>query len=96
MKTIAVLIFLFLSWSSCFSQGGWDIGYIAIDSVDQDEIGKDIKLDFRNEYDTNTTVHRFLMRFIAQEDSVTIMLDGKKIELIESRNIHVDWGFYDE
>ena len=36
------------------------------------------------------------MNFIALEDSVTILLDGQEIELKEKRNIHLDWGFYDE
>ena len=87
---------MFLFGNPCFSQGGWNIGYIAIDMVSQDLIGEDVKLDFRSRYDSINTIPEFLMNFIAKEDSVTILLDGKEVELKEKRNIHSDWGFYDE
>lgn len=96
MKNIIFIISLLLIGNYCFSQGGWNIGYVAVDSIRQDLIGKDVKLDFRNESDTTKSIPSFLMNFIASEDSAAILLDGKKIELKERRNIHLDWGFYDE
>jgi len=96
MKNISFVILLLLSSNNCFSQGGWNIGYVPIDSINQDLIGRDIKLDFRKESNTTKTTLKPLMNFIALEDAVTILLDGKKIELKEKRNIHLDWGFYDE
>lgn len=96
MKNTILLIFLFLIGNSCFSQGGWDIGYISIDSVNQDVIGIDVKLDFRNESDTVKTIPKFLMNFIGIEDSARIFIDSQEFELKEKRNIHADWGFYDE
>jgi len=87
---------LFILGNHCFSQGGWDIGFLPIDSIDQDVVGNDVKLDFKNQSDTTKTIPKFLMNFIGLEDSVTILLDGKKIEFKEKRNIHLDWGFYDE
>lgn len=77
-------------------QGGWDIGYVSIDSIDQQHIGKDIKLDFRAQSDTATSVPRFLMGFIGKEDTAKISIDDRIVKLIEVRDIHVDWGFYDQ
>jgi len=96
MNNLSLIFFLVLISNYSFSQGGWNIGYISIDSIGQDLIGRDVKLDFRKESDANKSIPNYLMRFIAQEDSATLVLDGKKIKLKEKRNIHLDWGFYDE
>ncbi len=96
MKNLSFYFILFLLGNFCYSQGGWDIGYVAIDKIDQGLIGKDVKLDFKNQKDSLDTIPRFLMNFIAIEDSVKIFLAGEEIELREKRNIHCDWGFYNE
>ncbi|MCE7991646.1 MAG: hypothetical protein HEP71_06690 [Roseivirga sp.] len=98
MKYFGRLLFyttLLIPFSS-LAQGGWDIGYIPIDSIKPTDIGKDIKLDFRAASDTTSRVPDFLINFVGKEDTATIMLDNKEIELVEKREIHVDWGFYDE
>jgi len=96
MKNISFVIFLSFSSNFCFSQGGWDIGYVSIDSIGQELIGRDVKLDFRKQSDITHSVPGFLMGYIAIQDSVSLLLDGQEIVLIERRNIHADWGFYDE
>ncbi|WP_415376678.1 hypothetical protein [Patiriisocius sp. Uisw_017] len=96
MKNISLIIFLLLIGNYCFSQGGWNIGYVSIDSISQNLIGRDVKLDFRKESDTTNSIPSFLMNFIAIEDSTSLLLDGEEIVLTEKRNIHSDWGFYDE
>tara|TARA_R110000850_G_scaffold185386_2_gene311100 strand:+ start:256 stop:774 length:519 start_codon:yes stop_codon:yes gene_type:complete len=94
-KSIALFLIVFFG-QQCLSQGGWDIEYLSIDSVDRNIIGKDVKLDLRSKSDGTKNIPAFLMNFIGLEDSVTILLGGKEIVLKEKRNIHIDWGFYDE
>jgi len=78
------------------AQGGWDIGYKTIDSIGLDDIGKDVKIDFIKKSDISKITSEFLMNFITIGDTSTVNLDGEIIELVEKRNIHLDWGFYDE
>ena len=88
-------VFFFTS-VNCLGQGGWDIGYISVDSLGKQDIGRDLKIDFRNESDTSNTIPSFIMNLVAIEDTVTIHVKGEKMTFIEHRNIHLDWGFYDE
>ena len=97
MKVLFALICVF-SFSFSFhsyGQGGWDIGYIYIDSLNSSGIGKDVKLDFIGELNSDASALSF-RGFISNEDTITLVVDEEEIELIEKRNIQVDWGFYDE
>ena len=96
MKKNGILFLLLVVTICCKAQGGWDIAYIHIDSLDMKIIGKDIKLDFKSDHTINEKPHRNLMTLIGIEDTITISLNNKEVKLIEIREIYADWGFYDE
>lgn len=98
MKRSSYLILLsfFLASFNSLSQGGWNIGYIQIDSLTQTDIGKDVKVDFAKNSQNLMTGINSVRFFISNEDTVKLSINGEAIELIEHRFIHCDWGFYDE
>ena len=98
MKLPHIILFCLLLFlpRDTFGQGGWDIGYIPVDSISVKQIGKDLKLDFRAACDTTTKIPKFLMGFIGKQDTIKISIDNEIIELIERRAIYDDWGFYNE
>lgn len=79
-----------------FAQGGWDIDYITIDSLSIKEIGRDVKIDFKNTSYPIGSGNPDFMYFISKQDTGSLELDGEIIEFVEQRIIHLDWGFYDE
>ena len=96
-SSILILLSAFFFTSvNCSGQGGWNIGYISVDSLGKQDISRDLKIDFRSESDTLNTIPSFIMNLVAIEDTVTLYMDGEKVTFIEQRNIHLDWGFYDE
>ncbi|MEM6299534.1 MAG: hypothetical protein AAF740_12675 [Bacteroidota bacterium] len=96
MKNTGFTILLLLTYHCCPAQGGWDISYIPIDSINQSIIGKDVKLDFRGESDESEVIPKFLMGFISKEDSVKLSIKGRECVFREKREIYDDQGFYDE
>ncbi len=94
MKLILFLIIFLLQFVSVdsFSQGGWDIGYIRIDSVNKSLIGRIVKIDLKHinkiegYYSKTTTI-------LMTKDTGEIEINGEVIKFIERRKIYVDMGF---
>ena len=80
-----------------FSQGSWDINYIEIDSIKKSDIGKTVKIDFKHEWSKNYKhKSKWIRAFLIPQDSGQILLDNKKIDVIEIRKIYVDHGSFND
>jgi hypothetical protein len=88
------LAFLFSFDSS--SQGGWNIGYLPIDSVGLSDIGKDVKLDFGGKSIFSTGNLNQVRTIVSPQDTAKVLINEEEVELVEVRNIYSDWGFYNE
>ena len=80
--TITILVAtLLLINVDLFSQGGVNVKYIAIDTVDKSLIGQKVKIDFRSSNGTK----EYLMQKARIGDTVTISVDKRLINLIERK-----------
>ncbi len=93
---VGIVLPLLLMVLNSFSQGGWDIDFIPIDSLSTDDVGRDVKIDFTKNSTIQDSVTQHLMFFISREDTGSVTLDNQTIKFVEKRSIHLDWGFYDE
>lgn len=93
---IFISIFFFLN-SILFvnAQGAWDINYISIDSLNNNLIGNEIRLDFKssNSDTINGSISLLKIRkLLFKRDTVILEVDGKKKEYIENWKFYVDHG----
>jgi hypothetical protein len=88
--------FSFLFSSNLFGQGGWNIGYLPIDSVGLSDIGRDVKLDFAGNTKFSSGNSNQVRTIVSPQDTAKILINEEEVELVEVRNIHSDWGFYNE
>ena len=96
VKISSILLSIFFALSS-LAQGGWNIGYIEIDSINSNNIGALVKIDFRNNRNVSSARNtKWIRSFIESIDTGQINIEGKTIELVEKRKIYVDHGDYDE
>ena len=69
----------------------WNIGYIQIDSIGAKDIGRLVKVDFKNIHDQ---VNKAGINSIRSRDTARLVLWGDTIEFKEVRIISPDWGDY--
>jgi len=74
MKTLKIIIFLLLFWTSSYGQDGSDIRYFKIIGVDSFLIGQDIHFDFFNRSFRGQAI-----------DTITITIDNRPARFIEVR-----------
>ncbi len=74
-----------------FSQGGVDVKYIPIDSVDTSYIGLNAKIDFKGKRDK-----KYLIQKVRHRDTVNILLNNQLIDLIEVKGTGVDYWYFDK
>lgn len=97
-KTVFTLIMIVCSLGA-FSQGGWNMKYIPISSIDTTYLGKEIRIDFKaNELDTINGEVKILeiRRLLSNRDSVQLSVNGKEINFIEIWRLYVDQGILRE
>ena len=90
MKIKILLIALFFVCSKSFSQGGVDIKFIPIDSVDARYIGQKIKIDFRPTQLNKSSLHTLSPR----RDTMKMTINDKKIDLIEFHGRGADYWYF--
>ena len=98
-KQLIVFIFCLGVSSLGFAQGVWDIRYTPIDSVNNNWIGREIRIDFKSfEYDTiSGDVSLFKIRkLLSKKDIITLKIDDRKVKLIEDWKFYVDHGTINE
>ena len=92
MKTLIVLTFLlaFLFSFDSGGQGGWNIGYINIDSVALSDICKDVKLDFAGESIFSPGNSNQVRTIVSPQDIAKVLINEEEVELVEVRTIYSD------
>ena len=94
MKSI-LFTFLILSFNSfIFAQGGWNIGYLKVENINKNDIGKTFRIDFKS--DKIKEKDPFIRSYFSTKDSNFLFIDNNKIKFIEERKIHVDSGYYND
>lgn len=98
IKRTVVLIILINSTIS-FSQGGWNMIYTPINSINNSFINKEVRLDFRGS--SNDTlkgkVNVFDIRnLLSKQDTISLNIKGHSFRFIEHWKIYVDHGVLSE
>ena len=97
MIRIFILVILLTPIFHATSQGGWNIGYIEIDSISAKDAGKSVKIDFKQKHIVNKEKkNRSVRQLVEPKDTGQITLGGNAFELVERRKIYADWGYYQE
>jgi hypothetical protein len=96
MHKLLFLMFLILSTLSSKSQGGWNIGYIKIDSINKTHIGQKVKVDFKSVPKEIPNTLRSIRSYVGTKDTGSITIDSTLLILLERRVIYVDHGSYDD
>lgn len=103
-KNLIFTILLFLSLT-VNAQGGWNIGYIVVDSITLSEIGKNIKIDFKKESLRKENIKKRLSENTIEfgplwniriMDSIQLKIENVDYIIYEVRKIGVDYGYYDD
>lgn len=95
-NTFLTVLITFIAFTA-FAQGSWDIGYIEIDSIQISDVGRTVKLDFRHTWPGQVEpALKSVRKYVSPEDTSQIILDGKKVDVIEKRKIYVDHGAFDD
>lgn len=99
-KTSLVTILICLHFNViCFSQGGWDLGYIPIDSIEEDWVGKEVKLDFKassSDVISNDIKAINIRYLLAKNDTIKLNVNDIEKTYVENWNLHVDQGFLND
>jgi hypothetical protein len=92
MKTLTgfkiVVIVLISSYAAC-AQGGWDVKYILIDSIDSDLINRAVKLDFIT---PDTSLHGHQRRW--SYDTIILTIDKLPVHLVEIKGRGTDHYYF--
>lgn len=90
-----IILFWVTSSVSLYSQGGWDIQYISIDSLDVSQIGKEVRMDFK----ASTTDHLegavnalHIRKLLSSEDTISLVVSGKPVKFKERWRLYIDHG----
>jgi hypothetical protein len=86
-KTILLLTFLLFS-SNIFSQGGVNVNYIPVDSINTRYIGQKCKIDFKSK-----KTKEYIQK-IRIPDTVNIVLNNRQIDLIEVKGTGTDYWYF--
>lgn len=78
------------------AQGSWNMGYIQIDSIGWQHIGKTVRLDF-NRTGSRVSQQRGTIRtYFLSQDTGMLIIDGKSLPFVEVRKIYPDHGEYNK
>jgi hypothetical protein len=81
----------------CKGQGGWNIGYLKVDSISKDHIGKRVRIDFKSSYAwTSPDRLRHIRSYVGTKDTGSITIDTTLLIIVERRKIYVDYGDYND
>ena len=96
---ILLIAFFVGSVTTSFAQGGWDLAYIPINSIDNNWVGKEVRLDFKSSSsDTiSGTVSTLKIRgLLSKKDTVKLKIVGEEKEYLEEWKFYVDHGILSE
>lgn len=93
-KTVLFLIF-FNIYTFSYSQGGWDLGYVPLDSINESWINKEVRIDFKstNDDEIKGIVNTFAIRkLLSSKDTITLNIGDSSVKFIEDWKVYVDQG----
>lgn len=90
MKTIILILFLIAVNIDLYSQGGVNVKYIHVDSIDSKYIGQKVKIDFKGNWIKDKQIQK-----IRIPDAVNILLKDNQIELIEVKGAGADYWYFE-
>lgn len=94
LKLLSSTIFLFLTMF-CNAQGGWNIGYLEVDSINENHLGKIVRIDLKSTNAwTSSDGQRHIRSYVGTKDTGTITIDTTLLIIAERRKIYVDHGSY--
>lgn len=99
MPRFFLLSVLLIAAFTASSQSGWDIDYIKVDSISSKDVTRLVKIDFKSRRlsPVDKEEKRISVRyFISPQDTGQLVIEKDTLSFIERRNIHIDWGFYNE
>lgn len=100
MKNYLMIVFLISLSSPIFSQGGWNIGYIDIDSIDNEDIGRIVKVDFVHDWQGEIKPLEkraiYFLNIKKHRDTCQVNFGDKEIKFVENRVIYCDWVMFQD
>lgn len=95
MKNIILAGILSLFQLSAFSQGGWTIGYIEVDTLNEKHVGMIVKPDFAHDWKEEGWHPEGITRgYVVRRDTAQINLKNKNLTVYERRKIYPDSGLF--
>jgi len=88
---IILIATLLLFNVNLFSQGGVNVVYTAIDTVDKSLVGQKVKIDFKSVKGTK----EYLIQKARIRDTVRLKIDNKLITVIEHKGTGADYWYFD-
>lgn len=96
LKLLCSTILLFLSMF-CNAQGGWNIGYLKVASIDKNHLGGTVRIDFKSANAwTSPDGQRHIRSYVGAKDTGTIAIDTTSLILAERRKMYADHGGYND
>lgn len=97
MRSQIYIVILLFYCLPIYSQGSWNIGYIGIDEVDNELLGKTVSLDLTNKTSLIPSSSKIAIRRILNRiDTCEIEIDGSSYQFLERRSIYVDHGAFND
>jgi len=95
MKNIILAGILSLFQLSAFAQGAWSIGYIEIDSLNENHISLIVKPDFAHDWKEGWRP-KGARGYAMRQDTAQINFEDENLTVIERRKIYPDHGSFDD
>ena len=81
----------------CKAQGGWNIGYVKVDSISKNHLGLRVRIDFRSSGTWKSSGRkRHIRSYVGTKDTGTVRIDQNLLILAERRKIYADNGIYND
>jgi len=91
---------LFVAITNMFSvnahgQGGWNIKYLPVDSINESLLGREVRIDFKsNPSDRIKGRVINIRKMLANRDTVNIEIAGHLMQFVENWKIYIDLGSF--
>jgi hypothetical protein len=96
LKLISATLLVLLTFIG-HAQGGWNIGYLPVDSISKNHIGRVVRPDFKTKNPwLNAAGQRGIRSYVGTTDTGIVTIDTTTLMLAERRKIYADHGSYSE
>lgn len=92
MRILIIVTMLLLAGIDVFSQGGVDVKYVQLDSVNETFIGRKVKIDFKS----SKGPKKYVVQKARIRDTVQLKLDNRLVWIIEVKGTGVDYWYFEK